>query len=215
MRKIAAGLLGVIALSVVGNALFVPSSAHAQSVEEAGKRLARTETQLASAVTKSAVGALAVTKELTSPTQPGLAGQLQEFGRTNERLKQLQDELTKDITAFEEARTAKLATLDTELQAIKDATTRRQMERLRTRALHNVTERLTNARAALDTLTLVLAQGDDLTHAAKVVQLAEDLTVQSQDLAAQVQRAKDQANQYAKLTTTLLASLTQEATNAE
>ena len=63
-------------------------------------------------------------------------------------------------------------------------------------------------------LQLVLAQGDDLTHAAKVVQLAEDLSVQSQDLAAQVQRAKDQASAYAKLTTTLLASLT-TSENAE
>jgi hypothetical protein len=132
---------------------------------------------------------------------------LTEFGRSNDRLKQLQEELTKDIGSFEEARTAKLAALDTELQAIKDTTTRRQMERLRTRAIRQVTERLTLARATLETLQLVLAQGEDLTHAAKVVQLAEDLTVQSQDLAAQVQRAKDQASAYARLTTTLLVSL--------
>ena len=77
-----------------------------------------------------------------------------------------------------------------------------------------ITERLAAARATLDTLELVLAQGEDLTHAAKVVQLAEDLMVQSQDLAAQVQRAKDQASQYARLTTTLLACLT-ASENAE
>jgi hypothetical protein len=207
MRKIAAGLLGVIALSMIGNALFIPTSAHAQSVEQASNKLAKTETQLAAAVTKSAAGATAVTAEL-QPGQTGLTGQLQEFGRTNDRLKQLREELTKDIASFEEARASKLATLDLELQAIKDTTTRRQMERLRTRAVHLVTERLSSARATLDTLQLVLAQGEDLTHAAKVVQLAEDLTVQSQDLAAQVQRAKDQASQYAKLTTMLLASLT-------
>jgi hypothetical protein len=208
LKKIAAGLLGVIALSMVGNAVFVPTSARAQSVEQASAKLSKTEAQLASAVTKSATGAVAVTQELQNPSQPGLTGQLTEFGRTNDRLKQLQDELSKDIGSFEEARAAKLATLDAELLAIKDTTTRRQMERLRTRAVHQVTERLTAAKATLDTLQLVLAQGEDLTHAAKVVQLAEDLTVQSQDLAAQVQRAKDQATQYAKLTTTLLASLT-------
>lgn len=208
VRRIAVGLLGVMALSMIGNALFMPSTARAQSVEAASAKLSKTEVQLTSAVTKSAAGAVSVTKELQTPSQPGLAGQLQEFGRSNERLKQLEEELTKDIGSFEEARTAKLATLDAELQAIKDATTRRQMERLRTRAVHQVTERLTAAKATLDTLQLVLARGEDLTHAAKVVQLAEDLSVQSQDLAGQVQRAKDQASQYAKLTTTLLASLT-------
>jgi 23S rRNA maturation mini-RNase III len=212
MKKIAAGLLGVIALSIVGHAIF-PTEVRAQTVEQASAKLARTENQLAKEVSKSATGAAAVTAEL-QPGQQGLPQQLQEFGRTNDRLKQLQEELSKDIGSFEEARAAKLATLDTELQAIKDTTTRRQMERLRTRALHQVTERLATARATLDTLQLVLAQGEDLTHAAKVVQLAEDLTVQSQDLAAQVQRAKDQASAYAKLTTTLLASLT-STENAE
>src|SRR5262245_22724142 len=128
MKKIAAGLLGVIALSVVGNALFVPSSAHAQSVEEADKQLAKTETRLASAVAKGATGAVAVSNELQAPGQPGVARQLQEFGRSNDRLKQLQEELAKDIASFEEARAAKLAVLDAELQSIKDATTRRQME---------------------------------------------------------------------------------------
>ena len=208
MKKIAVGLVGVIALVVIGNAVFVPSSAHAQSVEEAGKRLAKTEERLASEVAKSAAGAAAVSSELQVPGQPGLPQQLLEFGRSNDRLQQLQAELAKDIGVFEEARTAKLALLGAELQAIKNPTTRRQMERLRTRALHQVTERLAGARAALDGLHLVLAQGEDLTHAAKCVQLAEDLTVQSQDLAAQVQRATEQATQYAKLTTVLLASLT-------
>ncbi len=215
MKKLAAGLLGVIALSVVGNALFVPSRAHAQSVEQASAKMAKTETQLAKEVTKSATGAVGVVQELQTPGQPGLAGQLQEFGRSNDRLKQLREELSKDIGSFEEARTAKLATLDLELQAIKDTTTRRQMERLRTRALHQVTERLTTAKATLDTLQLVLAQGEDLTHAAKVVQLAEDLTVQAQDLTAQVGRVQDQASAYAKLATTLLATLTTDATTAE
>ena len=208
MKKIALGLLSMIVMGTVGNALFVWTSAHAQSVEQAGAQLSKTEAQLAKVVTKGATDASAVAKELQTPNQPGLAGQLQEFGRTNDRLKTLQDELTKDITSFEDARTAKLAQLDAELNAIKDPTTRRQMERLRTRAVHQVTERLAAAKATLDTLALVLAQGADLTHAARVVQLAEDLTVQSQDLAAQVQRAKDQATSYAKLTTTLLASLT-------
>ena len=130
MLRVAIGLLGVIALSIVGNAVFVPTSAHAQSVEQASAKLSKTETQLAKEVTKSANGAASVAQELQSPSQPGLAGQLQEFGRTNDRLKQLQVELTKDIGSFEEARAAKLATLDLELQAIKDSTTRRQMERL-------------------------------------------------------------------------------------
>ena len=134
MKKIALGLLGVIVMGTIGNAVFSPTSARAQSVEQAGSQLAKTETQLAKAVTKSATEAAGVTKELQAPGQQGLPQQLQEFGKSNDRLKQLQEELTKDITTFEEARTAKLATLDAELQAIKDPTTRRQMERLRTRA---------------------------------------------------------------------------------
>ena len=85
MKKIAAGLLGVIALSMIGNALFIPTSVHAQSVEQASTKLSKTEAQLASVVTKSATGAVAVAKELETPSQPGLAGQLTEFGRSNDR----------------------------------------------------------------------------------------------------------------------------------
>jgi len=207
LKRVAVGLLGVIMLSVLGHVVFVPSDVHAQTVEEAHRTLATTEQRLAAQVRKSATQASSVTEKLTRGEQ-GLSEQVAEFGRSHERLQQLQDELGKDIAAFAEARAAKLAAFDQELTAIKDATTRRQMERLRTRAVHELNERLVTARATLDTLQLVLAQGEDLVHAAKCVQLADDLTVGSQDLASQVQRAKDQASAYATLTTTLLASLT-------
>jgi hypothetical protein len=61
---------------------------------------------------------------------------------------------------------------------------------------------------ALGELQQVLAQGEDLTHAARCAKLADDLNVQGQDLQAQVQRAKEQVAGYGRLTTNLLAALT-------
>ena len=74
---------------------------------------------------------------------------------------------------------------------------------------------LTTSRSALDGLQLVLAQGGDLQHAARCVTLADELQVQGTDLEAQVQRAKDQAASYARVSNTLLAKLTTPTEKAD
>jgi len=96
-----------------------------------------------------------------------------------------------DIASYDAARNSKLADLDNELKQIKDASTRRHMERLRTRAQHQTTEALQNAQAALASLESVLAQGTDLQHAAKCVQIADELQLQGQTLPTKCSEPKN------------------------
>jgi len=191
----------------------MPNTARAQGVERATTALSNTEQRIAAEVGKSTMSAKAVEQELATPEQ--LPQELTEFSRTTTSLRHLSQDLANDIGAYEITHAAKIAEFDQELQAIKDQATHRHMERLRTRAQRQATEQLQSARSALDALQTVLAQGADLQHAARCVQLADELRVHADELATQVATAKDQANAYARLSTTLLAKLTRPTTESE
>lgn len=211
-------LVGAVAFASVGLLLrlLIGGDVSAQSVEEASARLARTEGKLAAAVTESAQRAGALAAQIESPDGlDRVPAELQEFVRSTERLVQLRDDLEKDIAAYDAARMAKLAEFESELKQIQDSGTRRHMERLRSRSVRHTTDQLQRARTALDTLHAVLNQGSDLQHAARCVQLAEELQLQGNDLLDQVARAKQQVATYERLSKTLLAKLTTNTTTGD
>jgi hypothetical protein len=212
-KRVLFGTLAVLTTFGVGRALLAPGTARAQNVERAATAMSTTEERIATQVGKSAASAKAVEQELATPDQ--LPQELTEFGRTTGRLRQLSQDLANDIGAYETAHAATMAEFDQQLQAIKDQGTRRHMDRLRTRAQRQATEQIQAARSALDTLQTVLAQGADLQHAARCVQLADELRVHADELATQVATAKDQATAYARLSTTLLAKLTRPTADSE
>lgn len=215
-QKIIVGAVALLSVGLLLRIIVSPGSARAQSVERATERLDKTEQKLADKVNGSKSTAKALEADLGAPDgQERLPGELAEFGRSTERLHELQAELEKDIASYDTARTAKLADFETELKQINDAGTRRHMERLRARAQHHTTEALQNAQMALDALNSVLAQGTDLQHAARCVQLADELHLQGSDLETQVQRAKEQVASYSRLSNTLLAKLTTSTTAAD
>jgi septal ring factor EnvC (AmiA/AmiB activator) len=208
-RKIIIAAATVLSIGLLLRLFSTPG--RAQDVDQANAALAKTEHRLADEVTKSTGTATALEQDFSTPDK--LPGELTEFVTTTDRLRQLSEDLGKDITAYETATTNKLAEFDGELKAIKDTSTRRHMERLRVKAQRQAAERVQISRSALDGLQLVLAQGGDLQHAAKCVQLADELHVQGTDLESQVRTARDQAAAYARLSNTLLAKLTTPAEN--
>lgn len=210
-RRIIIGTLAVLSIATLSRLFSTPG--RAQSVDDANKHLAKTEERLANEVGKSNQAATAVVTDLNTPER--LPAELTEFGRTTQRLQTLSQDLSKDIASYETATTAKLGEFDNELKLIKDAGTRRHLERVRGKAQRQAAERLHAARSALDSLHLVLSQGTDLQHAAKSVQLADELQLHGNDLERQVQQAKDQATSYARLSNTLLAKLTTTTEKAE
>jgi hypothetical protein len=205
-RKIAAGVLCVVAMSMVGHAVF-PLAVRAQSVEQAGGTLSTTEERLQREVTKSTAAAQAVQQELGTPNREGLPQELVAFRQSTQRLTDLGEELTRDISAYEEARRATLASFDAEVQAIGDERTRHPLLRLRSRLARQTNERLTNARSVMAELQTTLATGRDVTHATRCVQLAAELDAHGQDLDAQITKARAEAIAYGRVTTTLLAAL--------
>jgi hypothetical protein len=208
--------VALLGIGLLVRLLVGPGMVRAQSVEQANQRLEQTEHQVAIEVTKSATSAKALATDFESADgQDRLPAELAEFVRSTDRLRQLQADLEKDINNYDTARTAKLVEFDTELKLIKDNGTRRHMERLRARSQRHTTEQLQNARTALDTLAAVLNQGTDLQHAAKCVQLADELQLQGNDLATQVVRAKEQIATYNRLSNTLLAKLTTNTAAAD
>lgn len=213
LKRVLLGTLAVLVTFGVGRVFIMPNTARAQGVERATTALSNTEQRIAAEVGKSTMSAKAVEQELATPEQ--LPQELTEFSRTTTSLRHLSQDLANDIGAYEITHAAKIAEFDQELQAIKDQATHRHMERLRTRAQRQATEQLQSARSALDALQTVLAQGADLQHAARCVQLADELRVHADELATQVATAKDQANAYARLSTTLLAKLTRPTTESE
>jgi len=178
---------------------------HAAPIAEASAALAKTEERLAKDVATSTEDVRELQQHLATPDQ--LPQDLQAFERTTTRLKALQQDLTRDIAAYETALVAKLTELDQELAAIHDTTTRDQLQRLRDRVETECQERIWTAQEELASLQTVLAQGADLHHAARAVQLANELTNQGETLIAEVQQVNEQATQYASTTATLLATL--------
>lgn len=214
--KLITGSVALLSAGLLLRLLVGPSAASAQSVEQAIERLDKTERKLADEVATSATSAKAVANDLeTTDGHDRLPTELAEFVRSTDRLRQLQADLEKDINNYDTARTAKLADFESELKQIKDSNTRRHMERLRARSQRHTTEQLQNARTALDTLAAVLNQGTDPQHAAKCVQLADELQLQGADLTNQVQRAKEQVASYNRLSNTLLTKLTTNTTAAD
>jgi hypothetical protein len=211
-RKIIIAAAVVLSIGVLVRTFSTPG--RAQNVEQATERLDKTEHQLSAEVKDSNNTAKDVATDLTDG-QDRLPGALAEFGKSTQRLHELRAELAKDIASYDAARNSKLADLDNELKQIKDASTRRHMERLRTRAQHQTTEALQNAQAALASLESVLAQGTDLQHAAKCVQIADELQLQGTDLTNQVQRAKEHVATYSRLSNNLLAQLTTTTTTTD
>ena len=210
-RKIIIAAATVLSVALLLRVFSTPG--RAQDVDQANAALAKTEHRLADEVTKSTGSATALEHDFAAPDK--LPAELTEFATTTDHLRQLSEDLGKDITAYETATTNKLAEFDGELKAIKDSSTRRHMERLRAKAQRQAAERVQISRSALDRLQLVLAQGGDLQHAAKCVQLADELHVQGTDLDTQVRTARDQAAAYARLSNTLLAKLTTPTASAE
>jgi hypothetical protein len=205
------GSVGVLATVLLVRALVSPGTARAQSVEEASATLDKTEQRLATTVGKSNAAA----RRLDPDHPENLPAELQEFTHTTTQLLDLKEELGRDITEYDRARTEKLAAFAQELSAIKDPTTRRPLERLRSRLHRQTTEQLTTARSVLAELNQVLAQGNDLGHAAACITIAADLENHGNDLNAQAATAKAQASAYARTTSNLLASLTKNTTTAD
>ena len=166
-RKIITGAAVVLSLGLLLRVFSTPGQA--QAVEQATERLEKTEQRLSAEVKDSAKTAKDLANDLNTDGQDRLPAALAAFGRSTQRLHELHAELAKDISNYDAARTSKLADFDSELQQIKDANTRRHMERLRTRAQRQTTEALQNAQTALAALEGVLAQGTDLQHAARCV----------------------------------------------
>ena len=166
-RKIITGAAVVLSLGLLLRVFSTPGQA--QAVEQATERLEKTEQRLSAEVKDSAKTAKDLANDLNTDGQDRLPAALAAFGRSTQRLHELHAELAKDISNYDAARTSKLADFDSELQQIKDANTRRHMERLRTRAQRQTTEELQNAQTALAALEGVLAQGTDLQHAARCV----------------------------------------------
>lgn len=209
-RTIITGAAVVLSLGLLLRVFSTPG--RAQAVEQATEHLQKTEHELSAEVKDSTNNANNVANDLNTDGQDRLPAALAEFGRSTQRLHELHAELAKDISNYDAARTSKLADLNTELQQIKDSGTRRHMERLRTRAQRQTTEAIQNAQNALAALEGVLAQGTDLQHAARCVQLADELQLQGNDLATQVERAKEHVATYNRLTNNLLAQLTTTTT---
>ena len=201
--------IGTIALLA---RLCLVASAHAQSVDQATQELARTETALRTGITTTNEKAKALQDHLTTPDTKSLPSDVEEFLNTTARLSRLRDELRERITDLDTATTRTLVAFDQERASITDPVTRRAMTGLRAQARQQSAARLSQARAALDHLGRVLDQGQDVAHAARCVQLAEELNQHNAALDETVQRATDEAATYTTMTTDLLARLTAPAT---
>ena len=136
-KRIIIGAIAILSLGFLLRVFSVPG--RAQGVEQANAALAKTERGLANEVTKGTATAKELEQDFAAPDK--LPAELTEFARTTDRLQQLSQDLAKDIATYETATSNKLVEFDTELKAIKDASTRRHMERLRARAQRQAAER--------------------------------------------------------------------------
>jgi hypothetical protein len=106
---------------------------HAQTpVERVSTKLATTQRELQTATTTTTAQA-AVLQQGLSSSEPGraLPKELQDFNTSTKRLCTLRENLTKDITEYENASQAQLALFDQERAAITDPTMSRSMGTLR------------------------------------------------------------------------------------
>lgn len=191
-----------------------PSSVSAASMEAATKNLDHAQMDLRQNATSARAEASAIGKTVEQPGQaPALPSELQEFGRTTDRLTSQRERLRQAIEDYKTAYTAKLAEFDKERAAITNPATQRSMNVLRRHTEDDMTERISNATATLDQLDTALAQGADLQHAAHCVLIATDLHSHGEDLDQQLRDAKTQATTYAATTTTLLARINQALTD--
>jgi hypothetical protein len=133
---------------------------------------------------------------------------VEEFLDTTHRLEALRDDLRGDIARLTVASTRTLTAFDHERAAITDPITRHAMTALRTQARQQTTDRLTHARQTLNLLTRVLVQGSDVAHAARCVQLADELITHGHTLDERIQAATDEAAAYTTMTNELLGRLT-------
>jgi chromosome segregation ATPase len=210
VKTIAIVLLILVTAVIVCHAVLGQSAA---TVEQAGAALSATEHQLTDAVTKSAATLGAIDQGLATPQ--GLSQELQEFDRAAQQLERLVGELDREIAAFDTARTEKMTEFNDEFDAIASAPIRHHLEHLRARANASAARRLAHSRAILTRLQTVVTRGADVQHAARCLHIAHDLDVQGSDLRDQVQFTRQQAAEYARLTTTLLAALTHAAENGD
>jgi len=208
-------LLAVIVLPVgyVVSSLSAPRPVRAQTVEEANATITKTERDLRTTATSTATQAAGIQQGLSSSNHAGLANELQDFNRLNDHLMNLRAELAKDIDEYKTAYTDKLAAFDLERSCITDPATQRSMDVLRRHTEQDMNERVMAAKATLEQLDNVLTKGADLEHAAKCIIIAEELQTHGQDVDAQLKAAKEQANNYAKLTNNLLARINQTLTD--
>ena len=182
--------------------------AHAQTVEQASKNLARTEMNLRTAANSTVASANAMKQEQSSPERASsLPKELQEFDLNTKRLTTQRDNLNKDLDDYAAAYQQKLQAFDAENAAIVDEATKRTIAALRRELEQTVQDSLTVGRATLMRLDAVLAKGADLQHAAKCVLIAEELDNHGKEMDAQLKAATDQARSYTTITNTLLARL--------
>jgi hypothetical protein len=167
---------------LIGKAILAPN-AHAESTETAYNTLARTEHNLRNTVKSTAAKARRLQERLNSEDhKTTLPKDVKEFQDTTHRLEELRDDLRADIARLSRASTRTLNAFDHERAAITDPITRHAMTSLRTQTRQQTTDRLNQARQALNLLTRVLVQGNDVAHAATCVQLAEQLNTHGQTL---------------------------------
>jgi hypothetical protein len=208
MKNIVIIILTLGTTILIGKSIFAPS-AQAESADTAYNALARTENDLRKTVASAAAKARRLQERLGSEDRhTALPKDVEEFLDTTHRLDALRHDLTADIARLAAASNRTLIAFDHERAAITDPITRHAMTALRTQARQQTTDRLKQARKALNLLTRVLIQGSDVAHAAHCVQLAQELNTSGQTLEERIRAATEEARRYATLTNDLLGRLT-------
>jgi hypothetical protein len=142
-------VLLIVTVVVVGTAVLAPPT-----VEQASSALAKTERDLASSMTRSTTLAGALDHDLDTPE---LSRELAAFDQATARLARLVGELDREIIAYDNARTRKLAAFDQKLSAIKDPTTRRSTNPRQRTTTHHCTPILNATTFAADSTAVVVA----------------------------------------------------------
>ena len=208
MKTIVIIILTLGTTILIGKSIFAPS-AQAESADTAYNALARTENDLRKTVARTAAKARRLQDRLRSnERRTTMPKDVEEFLDTTHRLEALRDDLRGDIARLARASTRTLIAFDHERSAITDPIARHAMTALRTQARQQTTDRLKQARQALNLLSRVLVQGSDVAHAANCVQLAEELNTHGNTLEERVQAATTEATTYTTMTNDLLARLT-------
>jgi hypothetical protein len=199
---------GVVALAAFVLNGSLPLASAKDDVQQAAGQVNLTEKEIAKTAVQAKEASAAINRDLATPEgRQQLPQDLKTFEADSQKLQKLQGSLAKDINAYEAAGTANQTEYQGELGQIKDSYTKRKVERIHEQAYQSFTTIAMDARAALAAIQAVQGQGEDLRHAARCINLGNQLEADGRDLQQQVETVKMAIADYGRRTSDLLAKL--------